>query len=76
MNEFAGSTFKKGEWKAVKIANASKSEGAKFEFKQGMFADDKNAEGGFRWDVGGSNRTRGWGTGKVALDDLKKEENA
>lgn len=75
VNEFAGSTFNKQTgWKAVKIANASKAEGAKFEFKPGVYADDKNAEGGFRWDVGGSNRTRGWGTGKVALDGIAKNK--
>ena len=75
VNAFAGSTLQRtGELKAVKIANASKAEGAKFEFRGGEHADDNNAEGGFRWDVGGSNRTRGWGTGKVALDGIAKSK--
>ena len=76
VNEFAGSTFnkQKSEWKAVKIANASKAEGAKFEFKRGVFSADNNAEGGFGWDIGGKNPACGWGTGKVALDGIAKNK--
>lgn len=78
VNEFAGSTYnkQKGEWKSVKIANASKAEGAGFKFKPGMFSADNNAEGGFGWDIGGKNPACGWGTGKVALDGIAKSKDA
>lgn len=80
VNEFAGSTYnkQKGEWKSVKIANASKAEGEGFKFKPGMFSADNNAEGGFGWDIGigGKNPACGWGTGKVALDGIAKSKDA
>lgn len=72
-NVFAGSkTDKSGALKKVKLANASKELCKNFEFKPGMWSDDKDAEGGFAWHTSEFSDTLGWGTGKVALDDLKK----